>query len=57
VASDGSWQLTWAAPGFVLDHALDIAGPWTNVAPEADSPFALPLNQAQEFFRLRWAAP
>ncbi len=56
VANDGSWQLTWEAPGFVLDHALDIAGPWTNIAPEVDSPYALPLNQAQEFFRLRWAA-
>ena len=57
VSSSGVWQLAWTAPGFVLDHALAVSGPWTNVLPPAFSPFPLRFTNTQEYFRLRWENP
>ena len=31
--SAASHQLSWSAPGFVLDYALQVTGPWTNLVP------------------------
>lgn len=48
------WQLEWTAPGFVLDRAPGLNGPWSPVMPPANSPFVLSPTNAQEYFRLRW---
>jgi hypothetical protein len=54
--SPGNWQLLWSAPGFVLQAAPQLAGPWMSL-PLATSPHALAPTNSQEFFRLRWTAP
>jgi hypothetical protein len=53
----GGPQLQWNAPGFVLQHALQIAGPWSSLLPQPASPYALSVTNAQEYFRLSWPGP
>jgi hypothetical protein len=43
--------LTWP-PGWTLQSATDLRGPWTNM-PAATSPYHVAPNTAKEFFRLR----
>ena len=45
-------QLTWTAPGFALDTALSITGPWTQ-ALQQTPPITLSPTNNSRFFRLR----
>ena len=56
-APGGVAQLQWNAPGFVLEHALQLNGSWNSVAPQPASPYTVPATNSQEYFRLRWSAP
>jgi hypothetical protein len=56
-APGGVPQLQWNAPGFVLEHALQLNGSWNSVAPQPASPYTVPATNSQEYFRLRWSAP
>jgi hypothetical protein len=57
VVSCGLPQLQWSAANFVLEHAPQITGPWSSVAPQPASPYNLSATNSQEFFRLRWPGP
>jgi hypothetical protein len=52
---DGNWQIVWDAPGFVLQGASDIAGPWLDFDPQPVSPLAIqPEGSSNGFYRLRF---
>jgi hypothetical protein len=53
----GGWQLEWAAPGFVLQQALQLAGPWTNLVPMTTSPMMISTTNPETYYRLRWPNP
>ena len=43
--------LTWTAPGYLLEQADAVTGPWTFLASE--SPVTVSVGPPQRFFRLR----
>ncbi|MDW7979488.1 MAG: hypothetical protein RMH97_02855 [Verrucomicrobiales bacterium] len=53
VFSGGNITLTWSNPAFKLQAAPAVTGPYTNV-PGAVSPFVVPANAPQMFYRLVW---
>jgi hypothetical protein len=56
-APGGVPQLQWNAPGFLLEHALQLNGSWNSVTPQPASPYTVAATNSQEYFRLRWSAP
>lgn len=51
--ANGNLILTWANPVFKLQAAPNVTGPYTNVL-GATSPYTVPANQTQMFYRLAW---
>jgi len=49
--------LIWSAPGFTLQQAAVVVGPWTNLVPQPASPFLITPTNPESYFRLRWSAP
>jgi len=47
----GAITITWNAPGFQLQQATDLAGPWTDLAGVA-SPYTVPASGTGVFYRL-----
>lgn len=47
----GGVTITWNAPGFQLQRASNVAGPWTDVA-GATSPYSIPASGSGWFYRL-----
>jgi hypothetical protein len=56
-AGSNSWQLSWDAPGFVLQQTTNVAGPWSSLVPPATSPYIFYPTGAAGFYRLQWPAP
>jgi hypothetical protein len=50
VSSAGNISLTWPGGG-ILQNASAVTGPWTNVTGAA-SPYVIPVNQLNSFYRL-----
>lgn len=57
VSTGGVPQLTWSAPGFFLQSAGIVTGPWTNLSPQPPSPITISATNPQTYFRLWWTAP
>jgi hypothetical protein len=57
VSTGGVIQLSWSAPGFVLDYALQVTGPWTNLVPAPASPLTIDPTNREAYYRLRWSSP
>jgi hypothetical protein len=55
--TNGWLGLEWTAPGFDLQHAPFVTGPWFDVVPPATSPYLVTSTNGQEYFRLEWSAP
>ena len=49
--SSTNMNFSWGNPGFSLQSAPDVTGPWSDV-PGASSPYTVPLTSPQQFFRL-----
>jgi hypothetical protein len=47
----GQLAILWSAPGFILEQADTVTGPWTFVSNEA--PVTVDLSASQRFYRLR----
>jgi hypothetical protein len=56
VIAPNTAQLTWSAPGYFLEQATSLEGPWTAV-PGASSPFTVAVAGSAKFFRLSQAGP
>jgi hypothetical protein len=56
VSTGSQWQLEWTAPGFQLDHASQVTGPWTSIFPSPTSPYPISTTNAEAYFRLRWTS-
>jgi hypothetical protein len=56
-AGGGQWQLRWESPEFVLQTATNVAGPWTEVIPPAQSPHLIAPTNPAAFYQLKWTAP
>lgn len=50
---NGNCTLSWENPVFKLQAAPAVTGPYTNV-PNATSPYVVPADQPQMFYRLVW---
>jgi hypothetical protein len=56
-AGGNGWQLSWNAPGFVLQQSTNAAGSWSTLIPPPASPYILNPTGAAAYFRLQWSAP
>jgi len=57
VSTGGLTQLSWSAPGFLLQTAGLVTGPWLDLVPQPPSPYTISGTNPQTFFRLWWTAP
>jgi hypothetical protein len=45
--------LEWDMEGVIVQEAPAITGPWVDMAPQPQSPLALPMDGERRFFRIR----
>jgi len=57
INTSGSSQLQWTAPGFLMQQAGIVTGPWTTLVPQPASPFVLTPTNPESYFRLYWRSP
>ncbi len=50
-------QLSWNAPGFLLQSAGLVTGPWVDMTPQPPSPYTIYGTNPQTFYRLNWTVP
>ena len=53
----GGLQLSWEAPGYILQQAAGCIGPWTDLVPPPVSPLVITPTNPATYYRLLWSAP